>query len=154
MEMHIFSYDEAIRFVPKVPTYAIRIFSTAQEKRQELVLSENWIHIARYTFDEETKREYLAGLDEETGQSILPTTLFTPEIAREVIGEFIPFRDSCESMLVHCVGGCCRSKSVGRAMNQIFKLGNPLKTFFNPEGKMTCPHFYNIIIKEARVMQL
>ena len=112
MLMHILSYEGAINFVPEVPTYALRIFSTNQDPK-ELVNSPNWIHIARYTFDEETPLEYLSCLDEATGKPLLPTTLFTRETAGDIIREFIPFRNSCESLLIHCVGGHYRSKGVG-----------------------------------------
>jgi len=149
MKIQICSYREALKFSPLVPTYAIRIFSTNQ-KPIGLINSPNWVHIAAYTFDEESLEEYLSFSEEE--KKAIPVTLFTETTAKNILEDFIKFKDCCESMLVHCVTGVNRSKAIGKAMNDILDLGNPNDIFLNKYKELNCRHFYDTMIRQAQKM--
>lgn len=110
--------EQARKHVPERKTYAIRIFSRDPQYNGgygQLKNSENYVAIKEYRFDD---IDSLPLADDDPFQPI------TDKIARKIIQDFKPHRDSIEELLVHCKAGMSRSPAVAKALNEIFKLGN------------------------------
>lgn len=115
MQIHILGYDEAEKHIPKVPTYAIRIWNThgfmRPMGRGPLINSPNYKKIQSYEFDDISHPE--------TGK-----ICFDNNIAKKILIDFQQDFTGCEALLVHCTVGENRSPAVALALNQIFNLGN------------------------------
>lgn len=112
MDIHIFSLEEALDFVPSKPTYAIRIFSKAEHSSWlQLKPSEFYKTVATYVFDDNDEF-YQAG----------PKTI-DDATAASIVTDFAKHRDEVDALLVHCIRGKNRSPAVAIALNKIFRLG-------------------------------
>ncbi len=113
--------EQARKYVPEKKTYAIRLFGTDRSKYAsygELQDSKNYLAIKKYVFDD---IEYTPEQEEGCGEDYLA---INDSIAREIITDFKPYRNSIDELLVHCWAGLSRSPAVAKALNDIFKLGN------------------------------
>ena len=112
MELYIFSKSDAVRFLPKKPTYAIRIISSwdDQERIMPLQDSEFYTRIRTYTFDDNDWYK--------TGPVWIDN-----DLAGKILKEFEQDKNHIESLMVHCTQGKNRSPAVAMALNEIFNLG-------------------------------
>jgi len=152
MRIKIFPLEEALKFVPENKTYAIRIFSTEQ-KPSKLIVSQNYIHIAKYIFDEDSK-ESVERFEKRLGPVDLPTTFFTEEIAKPMIGGYMKHQKNIETLLIHCVAGISRSGAIAKAFNDTFQLEQDNSSFTDQNGNLFCPHIYEAFTKTAKKMKV
>ena len=113
--MKVFAMDllGASEYVPREPTYAIRIFSGwKQDGGIDLQESSLYRRVSKYVFDDVSP-----GLRREN------TILFDREMAKEMLKDFKPYVEECGCLLVHCIRGRNRSPAVALALNEIFSLG-------------------------------
>ncbi len=120
-DIHIFSLEEVLSYIPDEETYAIRI-SSAYDDNTHYPLQESSFYkeIHHYFFD-----DIWPGMPDEF-HSHLPDEQyrpFTTEIAHTIIDDFSHALDSIDSLLVHCRFGVNRSPAVAIALNEIFELG-------------------------------
>lgn len=123
MDLHIFWSDEASKFLPDKPTYAVRIFMSGLKEMPKLQENPHYLAIQEYTFD-----------DNDGMFQVGPLSI-TPEIAEHIVLDFAKYRDRVSALLVHCSRGRNRSPSVAIALSEIFQLGNDTETL-----KRNFPH--------------
>lgn len=136
------SQDEAYLHVPTNPTYVIRILMSGQimfnAPFKPLKDSSLYRAVREYVFD-----DVWPGI--ESSRDIL----FSPNIAEEMLKDFVMNRNQCSDLLVHCSRGINRSPAVAIAFNDIFSLGAN-----SDEFRMKYPQanwfVYNSLINEAR----
>jgi predicted protein tyrosine phosphatase len=113
MDVIITGLENALGFVPSVPTYAIRIADAAFVfPDTHLVRSPLYVHVARYWFD-----DVIPEIRQERD------FMFNDEIASRILSDFSARKDECSALLVHCRRGLSRSPAVAMALNDIFGLG-------------------------------
>ncbi len=132
MEIKIISLEQAKKYIPLVPTYAIRIFSGCPEENEDYGLlrySKNYIAIRNYTFDDIDEPNFVD--EEKKGFKI-----FNLEDARLIIFDFDKKKKECLELMVHCRYGEGRSPAVAAALNDIFELGDETWRLFVLYPKM------------------
>lgn len=112
MDLHIFWSDEASKFLPDKPTYAVRIFMSGLKEMPKLQESPHYLAIQEYTFD-----------DNDGPLRAGPVSI-TPEIAESIVLDFAQYRDRVSALLVHCSKGINRSPAVAIALSETFELEN------------------------------
>jgi len=129
-------------FEPQKSTYVVRIFSSWHRAwdRQQIRDSSFYTRIREYIFD-----------DVEPQSRTLKATeiLFTPEIAQEIIQDFVLYKDSIEALVVHCSLGRNRSPAVAIALNEIFELGYDTKALKKQYNEANW-HVYDTLITTAQ----
>ncbi|MDO8660508.1 MAG: hypothetical protein Q7K43_01340 [Candidatus Woesearchaeota archaeon] len=153
MQIHILGLNRsengqvsALEFVPKIPTYVIRVWSEfqppAERERYSLQSNPNFKVIREYTFDD-ISPDYPH--QDFSGKG----TLFTSSIAERVIKDFEKDHIDCEALLVHCLLGRNRSPAVAIALNKIFKLGNDSEKL-KGQYKGLNYHIYGVLLSKAK----
>jgi predicted protein tyrosine phosphatase len=125
--VRIMDYLGAQNHVPKVRTYAIRILypdTSFDYKFGKLADSHLYVRAEVYRFEDSNQKEEILAGEENEEDPREEFALITDEIARKIILDFKPFRNSIEELLVHCEYGENRSPSVALALNEMFHLGN------------------------------
>ncbi len=114
------SLDDAMDFVPTVPTYAIRIngYGRMNWDYEKFKLQESglWVAVNEYVFDDIDKGVF-TGLRPGEGKAI------DEETANRVVSDFIPYHKTVQALLVHCMRGKNRSSGLLLGMNDVFGLG-------------------------------
>jgi hypothetical protein len=123
MDLRITDVIKASRFEPIKPTYGLGIFSswTTQRDKELYTLkpSQNWVHIAEYTFDD----IWPEILEMESNPS-RPYVMFNDGMADMLVREFAEYVSRCEALLVYCSRGINRSPAVAIGLNDAFDLGH------------------------------
>lgn len=111
MELLIMGLSDAISYIPKNPTYAIRIDSELTPLDADFVLQDSGLYtIKQYVFDDRTPHD---------GDG----KLLDDETAHQLLDDFKQRGVDHDTLLVHCIMGKNRSPAVGMALNDIFRLG-------------------------------
>jgi len=126
---------EALGYVPRKPTYALRIFSSWKTD-WEINLQESPLYrkVSKYVFDDVSP-----GLMREN------SVLFNEEMAEGMLRDFEPHVEECECLLVHCIRGRNRSPAVALALNEIFSLGGDT-TFSRGRDSEVNWYVYNTLL--------
>jgi len=126
MEIKIKSLEQAKKYTPLVPTYAIRIFSGCPEENEDYGLlrySKNYKVVRNYKFDDIDDPNFID--EDKKGFKI-----FDLEDARLIISDFEEKRKECLELMVHCRYGEGRSAALAAALNNIFVLGEDSQRLF------------------------
>ncbi len=134
---------EAEKYIPKNPTYAIRILSSFQQRDPKLRFkslqpSSLYRVVHEYFFDD-TFPEIAKPKE----------VLFSSSLAEKMLRDFVIGRKGCEDLLVHCSLGKNRSPAVAIAFNDIFSLGEngfALSRLYDRSNWFV----YNTLMKEAK----
>lgn len=120
MIIDVLSASMAERFVPKVPTIAMRIYGSRGEY-EPLIDSPLYIATFKYRFEDLGPEDLDPNELERKG-----FILFDDEIARRIITAFAVNRHNAQGLMVHCKAGEGRSAGVASGLNDAFSLGaNP-----------------------------
>lgn len=153
MKLEILGGFEARNYVPKDKTYVSRIFTPFPSQLKgssleefSLKISPNYIHIAEYVFSD-TWPEMFKIMNNRHD------ILFNKEIAKNMLSDFLNFKSSCETFLVHCSQGKNRSPAVEIGFNDIFGFGydfDELKDKFPSFNR----YVYKVLKETAKNMNL
>lgn len=112
--VRVMGYQDAKEHIPRVPTYAIRIYDTSGESEKFYgKLCGKYLAINNYYFDGVHQKSTEGGL-----------LSLTDEIAQKMLLDFILYRRQAEELLIHDWFENERSSATALAFNEIFMLGN------------------------------
>lgn len=151
MNIHIMGYRQAIRYVPRVPTVAIRIFDSYPDSlnspRLELQDSP-FFRTLGYVFDDQDSDWILQRYPAYDLKGVaIRNVLFDEMLARKMLEDFAGLKDGCLDLLVHCTIGACRSPAVAMALNEVFELGQDSQAL--KDRYPTYNRFVYRLLKEA-----
>ena len=123
VKVFVLPHGDAQKFIPEIPSLAIRIFDTFPDNdgTQSLEECSNWVKILNYTFDDIEVNRYPP---EHITKMLLKNPefiLFNKDLSDQICEDFSYFKD-VEQLIVHCTFGWKRSPAVTRALQEIFNL--------------------------------
>lgn len=128
VSLEILSAEDALNFIPKSPTAAIRIFSkdNMMNKYYRPLRSPFYKAIFEYTFDDlvHLSPKDMDKLSGSTEDEDLEFAFYSNDLAKRVVSDFLSVRNEIDCLMVHCRMGSSRSPAIAMALNEIFKLGN------------------------------
>ncbi len=153
MDIKIMGHRRAARYVPKVPTLAIRIFDShpVSSNRPSLQLKDSSLYtICGYTFDDTDLDAILwCEPDIDVQELYKRDVILDRKLARGILNDFVTLSVGCKGLLVHCALGASRSPAVAMALNEIFGLGYDTEAM-KKERFTYNRHVYRLLVEEGK----
>lgn len=127
MNIHIMGYRQALQYLSRVPTVAIRIFDSYPDSQNSPRLElqdSSFFRTLGYVFDDLDCDWILQRYPTYDRKGVaIRHILFDEALAKKMLDDFARVKEGCLDLLVHCTIGACRSPAVAMALNEVFELG-------------------------------